>query len=268
MLSIANRIGISSLINRGVSVFKIAHSFLLDGTNEQFEIDNANLSSVLQGSVEKSITFNFYPITGQGDYLLWSNGNTDRGIHIFWFASYISIAYYRASDGAARYARFSASAFTLDDWNFATFTINTVNGVGLLKVNGSEIPSTVENISASDNVISNTDDFIIGGGGTAGFSNLNGYFNYISIDDILTLSQHQELYNLGEPLNPTTVDGITNCMFINADDSNDTAQFTITDSVNSINSVSVNLETADKTTFTPYVIAIGQMVIGTSFLIG
>jgi len=237
------------------SVFFNNFSFLIDGTNEQFTIPNADLSTILQGNVTASLNFVFYPLT-QTNFLLWSNGKThpNRGIHVFWSSSSIGVKYNRVSDGTIRGINFPASAFVINAWNFVTFTIDTVTGQGTLKANGIEITSTSSTMVAGDMVISNSDNFIFGGGETGAFTNLNGYINQMSIvNRIISLSEHQDWYNSGKPLSSQDFFDIDNKLFFNSDNSGSVAQFSVVDSVNSITATSENLETADKVSFVPYI---------------
>jgi len=237
------------------SVFFNNFSFLIDGTNEQFTIPNADLSTILQGNVTASLNFVFYPLT-QTNFLLWSNGKThpNRGIHVFWSSSSIGVKYNRVSDGTIRGINFPASAFVINAWNFVTLTIDTVTGQGTLKANGIEITSTSSTMVAGDMVISNSDNFIFGGGETGAFTNLNGYINQMSIvNRIISLSEHQDWYNSGKPLNSQDYFSTDNKLFFNSDNSGSVAQFSVVDSVNSITATSENLETADKVSFVPYI---------------
>ena len=234
-------------------VFFNNFSFLIDGTNEQFTIPNADLSTILQGNVTASLNFVFYPLT-QINFLLWSNGTTNRGIYIYWLSSSIGIRYNRVSDGTLRQINFPASAFVINAWNFVTFTIDTSTGQGTLKANGVEITLSSSTMGVGDLVINNVDNFILGGGGTAGFTNLNGYINQMSIvNRIISLSEHQDWYNSGKPLSSQDFFDIDNKLFFNSDNSGSVAQFSVVDSVNSITATSENLETADKVSFVPYI---------------
>ena len=237
----------------GTAAFSIAKSFYLDGVNEYFTIPNADLSSVLQGVVQASFNFTF-KFTNDDNFTLWGNGNINRGIFIGYAQSsnFIQMYYYNEFS-QAKYIRFPSSAFTVNAWNNATFTIDTTTvSNNKLFVNGAEISPDTSTLISSQEVLTTADDFSIGLS-IAGFGNYDGYINQISvIDRVISLSEHQSWHNNGKPKNPQSLFG-SNCKyFFNPDNSGDTAQFTVTDSVNSIKATSVNMEDADKTTETPY----------------
>ena len=103
---------------------------------------------------------------------------------------------------------------------------------------------------------------------TEGFK---GNFQLLSLLDIhSTPTQITDFYNSGKPLNPKKEYGVNSKLFLNPDNSGSTAQFTITDAINSVNFTSFNSEDSDKVTETMYSLAafgIGFMQIGSTFII-
>ena len=108
----------------------------------------------------------------------------------------------------------------------------------------------------SVNTISNTiqasnDTWKIGVQGTSNY--YNGYIQSLSVvNTVLSLDDHINYYNNGKPKNPQMLFGANCKYFFNPDNSNDTAQFAVTDRINSITATSINMENADLTTVTPY----------------
>ncbi len=247
MLSNSIRNTINS--KRGISSFSNSYSFLLDGVNEYLDIPNADLSGILQGNVQKSITFVFYN-TGGSYPVLWSNGSTNRGLYFYMTATGAISFGYTDAGSTARQTYTDVGKVSVNTWNVATFNVDTTNGSEIM-VNGVNIPLLVDG-SAGNNVIANSDDFSIGKGGVAGLDYYMGYINQISVNKILTLSEHTDLYNSLKPKNPQSLFGVDNHLFFNPDNSGSTAQFSVLDSTNSITATSVNMEDADKTTTTPY----------------
>jgi len=93
------------------------------------------------------------------------------------------------------------------------------------------------------------------------------YLNRASFYDItLTSSQVTDLYNNGKPKDPQALFGANCKFFFNPDNSGDTAQFTVTDSTNSIDATSVNMSSEDKTPLTPYADPIADLVTTYGFL--
>jgi hypothetical protein len=231
--------------------FKIDNSFLFDGVNENFSIPNADLSSILQGNVDVSFNFVFKPDATETIFEIWSNGNTIRGIYIIYYATanYFSINYNNNNHNF----KFPLSAITLGAWNSTTMTLDTVNKVCNLYVNGVSI--TLQSSTTPTTVVdSNTNDFNLGGNNIAGFGYLEGYINQMSIiGRKVTLAEHIEWYNNGKPLDSQDYFNVECKYFFNTDNSGSTAQFSVLDSVNSITATSVNMEDTDKTNVTPYI---------------
>ena len=235
-----------------VADFKIENSFLFDGVNENFSIPNSALASTLQGSVDVSFNFVFKPTAGQDFFPIWDNGNVSRGIYIVYYATgnFFSIEY---NDNNHNF-RFPVSAITLGSWNYITITLDTVNKISNLYVNGVDI--ALQSFNAPTTVVdSNTSDFNLGGNNVAGFGYYEGYINQCSvIGREVTLEEHIEWYNSGNPLDSQDYFNVECKYFFNADESGSTAQFSVLDSTNSITATSVNMEDTDKTTETPYTI--------------
>jgi len=249
MLSNSIRNTINS--KRGVSSFSNSYSFLLDGVNEYLDIPNADLSGILQGNVQKSITFVFY-YTGGAYPALWSNGATvnNRGMYFGLNDSTGLVFMQYHNTGGSLKTLSSTGAFVLiNTWNVLTFNIDTTNGSTVM-LNGVDATGTDD--TTGNNVKANSDDFSIGKGGVAGLNYFMGYMNQVSINKILTLSEHTDLYNGLKPKNPQALFGVDNHLFFNPDNSGSTAQFSVLDSVNGITATSVNLEDSDKAVFNPY----------------
>ena len=234
--------------NRGGSAaFSIAKSFYLDGVDECFTIPQADLSTYLSGS-GKSFTINILvkPFLGSVDYLFANND--------FSFAIRVDASnklQLICRDGGFNS---SLSSDTLTDgvWQLLTLTYNSSLTLG----NRAQmyIDSTIltkSNDILGSNIDSPTLDYQIGAKNSV--AGLYGYINSFSVLDIaLSQSQITELYNNGKPKDAQALFGSNCIFFFNADNSGDTAQFSVVDSVNSITATSINMEDADKTTETPY----------------
>jgi len=231
----------------GSSAFSIAKSFYFDGVNEYFTIPQADLSSYLSGS-GKSFTINLLvkPFLGSVDYLFANND--------FSFALRVDASnrlQLIGRDGAFNYA-LSTDTLTNGVWQLLTLTYNsslTLGNRAEMYVNGTILTKSIDTLGV--NIDSPTLDYQIGAKNSTEV--FYGYINSFSVLDIpLSQSQITQLYNNGKPKNPQDLFGADCKYFFNPDNSGDTAQFSVVDSVNSITATSVNMEDADKTTETPY----------------
>jgi len=239
-----------NVINPYRSSFKINSSFLFDGVNESFSIPNAALLSLLSGSTCK------FSISAMV-YLNAAGVNTIIGN---WISPNQSFTIYIHTDGRLFFTQRSSATtknctsvetLATSAWHFITVNFDYSKSLGLrgeIFANGVQF-TTSDNLGAV--VDTPTTYYKIGTYNNSNF--LNGNLVLISINNLpMTLSEHINFYNNGKPKNPQILFGANCKYFFNPDNSGSTAQFTVTDSVNSITATSVNLEDSDKTTTTPY----------------
>ena len=229
----------------GSAAFSIAKSFYLDGVDEAFFTNDANLRSVYMGANKKfSFSISFYLTEINKTQVLFSNwGPNSIMLRI---ESTNIIRCYNGGGGACL-----STEIVSVGWNFFTFTYDYSESLGLrgkMYLNGSTLTVTDSLVDSFPELVTVT---LFGTKATVEF--LNGYISQFSFTDtVLTPTEITTYYNNGKPKDPQVLFG-TNCkFFFNPDNSNDTAQFNVVDSVNSITATSVNMEDADKTTITPY----------------
>ena len=248
-----------SRIASGSTVFTINNSFLLDGVNEYFNVDSLipNIATDTVGTINiltKSV--NQFPSSTARIVSLSDTVGTVSNINIVQNTSgTISIA--AILNGVIQFQVQTTAAIDLRSWTLisvvqnATQPIIYINGIAVAKTN-----LTSTNLTIWMSGLTSIDNFRIGQQSRNGVIdyNYNGYFSQLSyLDTNISAAQVLSFYNNGKPKNPITLFG-SNCkFFFNPDNSGSTAQFTVTDSINSINAASVNMEDADKTTTTPYV---------------
>jgi len=245
--------------NRGGSAaFSIAKSFYLDGVDEEFSLGNeASLNSFMVGTnlqftilfaVKRSELARLQGIFSKDDVSLnrsfWMRFQTTNAFEFICNDTF--------SNKTDKWAGFTN---TTDFYIGALVYDYTDAGViTKLYCNGSLVTKTSQAL-INGNINSTSSDYIIAGDDIVGGStfNYNGYINQIATLNIpITEAQYLSWYNNGKPKDAQALFG-SNCKyFFNPDNSGDTAQFTVTDSVNSITATSVNMEDADKTTITPY----------------
>lgn len=238
------------IINPYIFGFKINSSFLFNGVNKSFSIPNAALVSLLSGSACKfSISAMFYLNATKINTIIgnWTSPNHSFTIYIH---SSGRLFFTQRSSATTKNCS-SVETLATSAWHFITVNFDYSKSLGLrgeLFANGVQL--TTSDVLGDVFDIS-TIDYTIGTYGNSNF--LNGNLVLISINNLpMTLPEHINFYNNGKPKNPQTLFGANCKYFFNPDNSGSTAQFTVTDSVNSINSVSVNMIDADKTTTTPY----------------
>ena len=239
------------------SAFIIANSFLLDGVDEYFNADSlvANVSSDTVGTINvltKSV--NILPsavarITSFG----YTTGQ--EGIDIAQLTTG-EVRLLCQLGGTIQYNVTTDSAIDLTSWTLISIIQDGVQPKIL--INGVEIAQTTTNpngLSVWLSSLTNIDNFRIGQFSRNSTINYdyNGYISHISyLNTNISTAQCLDFYNEGQPKNPQILFGANCKFFFNPDNSGDTAQFSVVDSVNSITATSVNLEDADKTTETPY----------------
>lgn len=237
-------------LHYGPREFRITKSFLFDGVDERFTIPQAALQNTITDSggtfsISAMLKRNSAPVTNK-----------------CWFSKNGSSIYCRFANNKIEFRIYYLAVATLlrtvntfDDtnqWYFITCTMDQNLSTGAcaeIYVNGvaqTYDQNTISNITAASN-----DTWKIGIQGSS--NQFDGYIQSLSVENkVLTLADHQSYYNNGKPKNPLILFGTTNKYFFNADASSNTAQFTVTDSVNLITATSVNMEDADKTNETPY----------------
>lgn len=232
----------------GSSAFSIAKSFYLDGVDEAFVVDANDINSYISGT-NKQFSLSFVlKRTEINSFNHFFGEDISNGIIVrFNSTNDISLLIYNVG-----YTSMVTTSTFADTTDF--YFINIVYD-GVTPSNSKIYVNAVDEVLTSNtlgSVIQNgTSNYLIGGRNAADY--FNGYYNSFSvIDRLLTPTEVTDYYNNGKPKNPQALFGANCKYFFNADNSGDTAQFTVTDSVNSINATSVNMEDADKTTVTPY----------------
>ena len=245
--------------NRGGSAaFSIAKSFYLDGVNEEFYLGNeASLNSFMNGTdlqftilfaVKRSELGRLQGIFSKDDVSLnrsfWMRFQTTNDFEFF-----CNDTLSNKTDKWAGFTNttdFYIGALVYDYTDFGVIT--------KLYCNGSLVTKTSQGL-INGNINSTISDYVIGGEDSGGASiyKYNGYINQIALLNIpITEAQYLSWYNNGKPKDAQSLFGANCKYFFNPDNSGNTAQFTVTDSVNSLSALSLNMEDADKTTQTPY----------------
>ena len=230
--------------------FSIAKSFYLDGVDEYFRTPKANLSAYLNGA-DKEWTYittikrvkisAVQEIFGDSESKLFLSFQTNNRIQLR----------LRNSVDGDTFCNTTATFPNTKDFYTIAFRFKGSNSLGnrvSIFVNGVEFAVTDAVASYHDNP---TNYYMVGsrGGGTD-FGNY--YQSQFSLNDYLTDAEILNHYNNGKPKDANALFGARNYMFINPDNSDDTAQFTLTDAINSITWSSINMEDEDKTPLTPY----------------
>jgi hypothetical protein len=265
--SISN--AVNSARKLGSLAFSITNSYLLDGTTEYFEntADLAYINNIISGT-NKQWTIHIALKAGElgvTDYIFSDNGfnftlrkNTTNKLQIV------------LKDGGAFKSATSNTALNNSNWYLISLTHNGLSSLGSrTKIYLDAVDDTLDD-TTTNNIDTGTSAFRVFAKTSS--EGMKGNFQLLSILDIeSTPTQVAEFYNTGKPLNPNTKYGLNSKLFLNPDNSGDTAQFTITDDVNAISFVSADLEDVDKVAdsmYTAAVIGIGLMQIGTTFIIG
>lgn len=249
-----NAYGSDDATSNGVVIdFYIGNSFLFDGVNERFTIPQANLQSTITdsgGTWSISVMVKRSSI-GTNQCLFGKNGNSVY----FRFDATNQIRFGVVTPTpVTTTSLITTNDFTdLNKWLFITFTMNqnlAAGSCGQIYVNG--VLQTYSNNNIGNSIQPQTAVWTVGSQ-TSFVQYFNGYIQSLSVQDkVLSLAEHQDYYNNGKPKNPQDLFGANNKYFFNADNSGNTAQFSVVDSINTITATSLNMEDADKTTETPY----------------
>ena len=252
-MPLLNTIGnnISSVWNGS---FSIANSFLLDGVDESFTaIAHAKINPYVTGTNKQfTVLFSFKRNSGLGVLKIpFGNYNGTAWSMIIEIETNNSISLYQRDVVTTKQLGSSASSVgSAGVWYNVAFVIDGVTpSNSKILVNDVDVTGT-NTLSSNATILAN--DFAMG---QAGNNTLYTAINVLQkglIDRVLTPTETTNWYNLGKPKSPELLFGTDCKMFLNPDNSGATAPFTITDSVNSVTATSVNMETADKTTDTPY----------------
>lgn len=240
------------IINPFLNTFKINHSFLLDGVYGYFTVPNASIINL----VNLGNNFTFFAlvkITTLGiNQSIISNQINSNGLRTFMF-DIMTDNTIRIRSYTSVFTVMNASGTVSLGWNLIGCAIDkTTQTNSKIYINNNISPTTDNTLGSTFNV--NGGDFNFGVWNSISLANpFNGNYQMMGIvNRKVELVEWQEFYNLGKLKNPLTIFGADLKMNLNADNSGNTAQFTITDAVNSISANSVNLEDADKTTTTAY----------------
>ena len=233
--------------------FKIDHSFDLDGVNETFQ---GTLTTSLGSTSTGTFSLGFKPknITSGGSAkyaFLFRNTTTLARLEVRFLSGKFQLIL--VSGGLQRWAKTTVGTFP-DDLHVNMLIDHNGVEVGLT-IN--EVPIGLTNLSAPQDLTKWIDGVapnILSVGSFLGSSNFAQMgFQYLSyFTDVLTPAQKVDFNNRNRPKNPVTEFGANTLLFYNADNSGSTAQFTITDDVESLTILSENLEDIDKTTDTTY----------------
>lgn len=231
--------------------FNIANSFYLDGVNEYFTIPNASLINTIAGT-NKQFTLNFVfkrQNIGVLQHLI-ANYTSGTDFSIYVAISTVNKLQFTIYDGVlARNLITNETITNQQIWYHVTIKYDGVTpSNSKIIING--VDSTYSSNTLTSTIFNSSTIFKIGNALTY---YMNVYFQSMYlVDRIVTDEENTNHYNNGKPKNPQSLFG-TNCkFFFNSDNSGDTAQFSVVDSVNSITATSVNMEDADKTPLTPY----------------
>jgi hypothetical protein len=231
--------------------FKINHSFLFDGGNEYFTIPNADLDPNIFGGTNNKYTIYIMLKRvglGKNQYLLsnLTGGNM--------FTIYIDAANKPTliTNNNAKTLGSSVALASTSVYYFIKFSVDLQDTAtnSHIKVDNVIQSLALNNLTATTPVSTGAYDVGRRNNNTVFF---DGNKNNITVVNRLTTNQEDgDFYNNGKPINPIDVFGVDCKMFLNPDNSNDTAQFSWEDPVNGITATSFNMEDADKTTDTPY----------------
>lgn len=249
-------LNISPLSKKGGEQFSIEHSFLLDGVNECFEADD--VIPIVSGLSVGTVGIMVNPLDVSTVSTVFNFGENTT---MDWFQIRV------VSSGKIDVQ--CAEAFT-NRWVLRTDDIVLSNGVWtkidvvhdgvspVIYVDGVAVDFTFTfsaDVTAWFADLTLIDNCRLGCAKTrpATTSFFNGNLSLSSVLSIpLSAAQIASDYNGGKPVNRQQKYG-SNCkMLFNPDNSGSTAQFIVSDTINSIDATSLNLEDPDKTTLTPY----------------
>jgi len=249
--------------NRGGSAaFSIAKSFYLDGVNEAFVVDANDINSYISGT-NKQFTLNFcLKRTEINAFNHFFGEDIGNGMFIR-FNSTNELSFFIYNGGYTSMITTSTFADTSDFYLINIVYDGVTPSNSKIYVNGVDEALSSNNLGS---VIQNgTSNYLIGGRLSADY--FNGYYSSFSvIDRLLTPTEITSYYNNGKPKDAQALFGANCKFFFNPDNSGDTSQFTVSDSVNNIDAISVNMTDADKTPITPYADPISDLVTKYGFL--
>lgn len=230
------------------------NSFLLDGVNEYFNVNSlvANVSSDTVGTISAMIkpinlSFSNYQV-------FFAFGDTDANtlIELLIDITTGKLVAQCNVGGAVKWSiKTDVTPFTTSDWYLCQVVQDGVSPI--LYVNGVAPAQTFAAATTDTTVWLNglaIDNCRIGCLNALSLGNVyyyNGYISQVSyLNTNISATQCLNWYKNGAPKNPINIFG-TNCKFLfkPINRTSDTAQFTVQDSVNSINATSVNMEDED-----------------------
>jgi hypothetical protein len=233
--------------NRGGSAaFSIAKSFYLDGVNEGFNIPNADISPYITGTNTKfTFLLNMYlPSLGVLEGVFSVTGGT---YDVLILKNSDNKFYFYCKDLGVTKLMVSSNVISSIGWLTVAIVIDLAtpsnSDIFINELQGTSSNTLTNNITASAI------------GYRLGYGNgFYGEFNLCQfglLNDTITFAEFTNWKNGGKPKSITDTFPTKVVRDWNADNSNDTAQFTWTDTQGSV-ATSINMEDADKTTLTPY----------------
>jgi len=250
----------------------IEKSFYVDGVNKYFNADSlvANISTDTVGTMSAMVKLN--DLSFSTFQVIFSFGDTDANsfVELYLDNTTGKLNAQCNLSGAKWTLKTTTTPFVNNDWYFIQIVQDGVSPI--LYVNGVAVSQSftvstdktqwLNGISVDNCRIGNLNHNSLG----EGFF-FKGYISQVSyINQNLSAQDIAYIYNSGDVRNVQTLLG-NKCKFLfNADNSGDTAQFTVADSINGINAVSVNMVDADKTPITPYADPIADLVTTYGFL--
>jgi hypothetical protein len=234
----------------GLSEFSIANSFYFDKTNNYFTIPNSDLDPNIFGGTNNKYTIYFMVkrdsttgnqyilsnLIGANMFLIYLDGNSNVVL---------------ITNNGAQVLKGTQALTSTSEWYFVSVSVD-LETTSNCKITINDVADTIATNTLTATTGVATGDYWFGA--------RNNLTNYISgnypligvVDRVTTTQENTDVYNLGKPLDLNTYFG-SNCkMFLNADNSGSTAQFTWTDSVNSLTATSFNMVDGDKQAVTPY----------------
>jgi hypothetical protein len=246
--------GIGLTWNAAKELFKILHSFDFAGIGvKRMNITPAINPSVLGGASSYSINVMFnISEESTGPIFVSNNIGSGQPTGLILAAQFgvLRRLQYSAYDSGSTLTNLAISTngvVPLNQWNFATFVYDKTQNEGnrgKFFVNGVDVGTDSDDLTNVEDTKTNLYEVARG---------LDGLFNSASvINRVITLAEHQDYYNNGEPKDPQALFGSDCKLFLNPDNSGNTAPFTITDSINGFSATSINMQDIDKTTNNPY----------------
>jgi Concanavalin A-like lectin/glucanases superfamily len=247
----------------GGEAFSIAKSFYLDVNGYFSATPNAGITSMSTGTISVLFKSGDYSTANARSIFTIDNGTDFFTIRFF---SNKFDVFYKKSGVIQWILRATATPIQSNNWYNLVVVQDGIEPIVYLNnvvEAQSFVISTDKTLFISDLTPTNMN---VGTQIIDGWE-FKGYISSVSIiNQVLDASEVADLYNNGKPKDPQALFG-SNCKyFFNPDNSGDTAQFTVTDSVNSITATSVNMTDADKTPITPYSDPLADLVTKYGFL--